>query len=146
MDLKPYIQEINDLRPLEQRIYFKQNDWVDSKHKKEEISKELDFIVENYQNGISRNEIILYFAQKDNSLLIGFLMTMIWGHGFSEIGKVDNRGPWKVSKMFTNFEESKGILEKAKDNLKVNNLIGSHQSFDKMERCRVNYFSKYLYF
>lgn len=73
-------------------------------------------------------------------------MTMIWGHGYSEHGRADNRGPWKVNKMFAEFDNAISILENSKNHLLKNDLISAHLAFENMERCRVNFFSKYLYF
>jgi hypothetical protein len=71
---------------------------------------------------------------------------MVWGHGFSEHGRADNRGPWKVSQMLSNFDNTIVVLENAKNHLLLNNIQSAHSSFDSMQRCRVNFFSKYLYF
>ncbi len=141
MNLRPYIDTINNLNPLGQRLYYNLDNWRNFNYNNEIITNDIVFICENYNNGISRQEIISYFNQENSTLLKGFLLTMIWGHG-----RVDNRGPWKVSKMLSNFDNAILILENAKIHLQHNNLCFAHTSFDNMQRCRVSFFSKYLYF
>lgn len=146
MNLIPYQDAINNLNPLGQRLYFNPDHWRNFNYNNQLVSNDMVFISENYQNGISRQDIINYFRQENCSLLKGFLMTMVWGHGFSEHGRADNRGPWKVSQMLINFDNAIQILENAKNCLIENNLQSAHSSFENMQRCRVNFFSKYLYF
>jgi len=146
MNLTPYLDTINNLKPLEQRLNFYSDHWKNFNYNNPHVTTEVAFISENYQNGISRQDIINYFNQDNSTLLRGFLLTMVWGHGFSEHGRADNRGPWKVSQMLNNFDNSILILENAKNHLLLNNIQSAHSSFDNMPRCRVNFFSKYLYF
>ncbi len=146
MNLIPYIDTINNLNPLGQRLFFNPDHWRNFNYNNQIVSNDMVFISENYQNGISRLDIINYFRQENCCLLKGFLMTMVWGHGFSEHGRADNRGPWKVSQMLINFDNARQTLAHAQNYLMENNLQAAHSSFDKMQRCRVNFFSKYLYF
>jgi len=146
MEITNYLNNIKNLNPLEQRLFYKKNHWIEFDFKNEEVNKSIIFITEKYSEGITRNDIIDYFKNENCSLLIGFLMTMIWGHGNSEQGRADNRGPWKVNKMLSKFDESIFILENSKSYLLKNDLISAHLAFGNMERCRVNFFSKYLYF
>lgn len=146
MNLTPYLVTINNLNPLGQRLYFNPDHWCNFNYNNALVTEDMTFISANYQNGISRQEIINYFRQENSTLLRGFLLTMVWGHGFSEHGRADNRGPWKVSQMLSNFDNSIAILESAKNHLLLNNIQSAHSSFDNMQRCRVNFFSKYLYF
>jgi hypothetical protein len=146
MNLIPYIDTINKLNPLEQRLNFNPDHWRNFDYNNQLVSNDMHFITENYSKGISRNDIIHYLKQGNSTLLRGFLLTMVWGHGFSDHGKADNRGPWKVSQMLKNLEHSIKILDNAKKNLLNNDIISAHSSFNDMERCRVNFFSKFLYF
>lgn len=146
MQIINFRNEIDNLNPLEQRLYYNENHWMSFDYNNKEITNSIKFITENYKNGITRNEIIEYFKKENSQLLIGFLMTMIWGHGYSEHGRADNRGPWKVNKMFAEFDNAISILENSKNHLLKNDLISTHLAFKNMERCRVNFFSKYLYF
>ena len=146
MNLIPYLDTINNLNPLGQRLYFNPDHWLNFNYNNALVTGDMTFISANYQNGISRQDIINYFKQENSTLLRGFLLTMVWGHGFSEHGRADNRGPWKVSQMLSNFNNTILILENAKNFLKQDNIQDAHLSFDTMQRCRVNFFSKYLYF
>ena len=146
MNLDSYKEIIRNLNPIEQCIYFDHNHWINFKYNNPVITTEVSYISKNYQNGISRKDIISYLSKENSSIRIGFLLTMIWGHGYSEHGKADNRGPWKVSKMLHNIEDSNLILEGAKYHLKQNDLESAYTCFDNMDRCRVNFFSKFLYF
>lgn len=146
MNLLPYIKIIEDLKPLSQRLYYRIEHWKNYNFKNSIIQDDINFIVDNYKNGISRQEIIDYFKHSDHILRRGFILTMIWGHGFSEHGKADNRGPWKVSQMLDNLNVSETILLKANKRLDKDDLIGAHEEFNDMKRCRVNFFSKFLYF
>jgi len=146
MDIFLYSNEIRNLNPLEQRLFYRHNHWLEFDFKNQHVHYCINYITENYPNGITRNNIIDYLKVDNSSLLIGFLLTMIWGHGFSMHGRADNRGPWKVNKMLANFDNSIEILENSKKHLLKNDLISAHLEFNDMERCRVNFFSKYLYF
>jgi len=146
MNLTPYLDQINNLNPLEQRLNFNPGHWCNFNYNNALVTDDMHFISANYQNGISRQEIINYIRQEDSTLLRGFLLTMVWGHGFSEYGRADNRGPWKVSQMLSNIDNAIEILENAKNHLLHDNIQSAHSSFDNMQRCRVNFFSKYLYF
>lgn len=146
MNLIPYLDFINNLNPLEQRLYFNPDHWQNFNYNNLQVSSDMTFISENYQNGISRQEIVNYFSQENSTLLRGFLLTMVWGHGFSEHGRADNRGPWKVLQMLSNFDSTLLILENAKHHLLLDDIQSAHLSFSNMQRCRVNFFSKYLYF
>jgi hypothetical protein len=48
--------------------------------------------------------------------------------------------------MLSDFEGALAILENAKRYLVSGNIELAHSSFKNMQRCRVNFFSKYLYF
>ena len=146
MNISPYIQAIHNLKPLEIKTSFKPNHWLNYDFKNPLITASLIYIIDNYSDGISRQDIITYLSSQDRSLLIGFLMTMIWGHGYSEYSRSDNRGPWKVAQMLDNLELAEEILGDANENLKNNNIIGAYNAFQNMKRCRVNFFSKFLYF
>lgn len=146
MNITPYLDTINSLNPLGQRLYFNPDHWRNFNYNNALVTVDMTFISANYQNGISRQDIINYFGQENSTLLRGFLLTMVWGHGSSEHGRADNRGPWKVSQMLSNFDNTLLILENARNFLMQDNIQSAHLSFDKMQRCRVNFFSKYLYF
>lgn len=146
MNLIPYLDTINNLNPLGQRLNFNPDHWRNFNYNNPLVTSDMTFISENYHNGISRQDIINYFNQEESTLIRGFLLTMVWGHGFSEHGRADNRGPWKVSQMLSNFDNTTEILENAKKHLLLNNIQSAHSSFDNMQRRRVNFFSKYLYF
>jgi hypothetical protein len=146
MNLTPYLDTIKNLNPLGQRLNFNPVHWRNFNYNNELVTNDMTFISDNYQNGISRHDIINYFNQENSTLIRGFLLTMVWGHGFSEHGRADNRGPWKVSQMLSNFDNTLVILKNAKNHLILNNIQSAHSSFDNMQRCRVNFFSKYLYF
>ena len=146
MNLIPYLDSIKDLRPLEQTLKFNPDHWSQYNYNNELVTNDMNFIAQNYQNGISRKDIINYFSEENSTLIRGFLLTMVWGHGFSEHKGADNRGPWKVSQMINDLDKTIMILEDARNNLLNDNIQLAHSSFLKMDRCRVNFFSKYLYF
>jgi hypothetical protein len=146
MNLIPYLDSIKDLRPLEQTLNFNPDHWIQYNYNNELVTNDMNFIAQNYPNGISRQDIISYFTKENSTLIRGFLLTMVWGHGFSEHGRADNRGPWKVSQMINDLDKTIMILEDAKNNLLNDNIQLAHSSFRKMDRCRVSFFSKYLYF
>jgi hypothetical protein len=146
MNLIPYLESIKDLKPLEQTLKFNPDHWSQYNYNNVLVTNDMEFIAQNYPKGISRQDIISYFSKEGSTLIRGFLLTMVWGHGFSEHGKADNRGPWKVSQMISNLDNTIIILENAKEYLKNDNIQLAHSSFRKMDRCRVSFFSKYLYF
>jgi hypothetical protein len=146
MNLIPYLKTIKNLNPLSQRLNFNPTHWRNFNYNNPNITNDIKFICDSYQNGISREDIISFLGQENSSLLRGFLLTMVWGHGFSEHGRADNRGPWKVSQMLNNLDNTLIILENAKSHLILDNITLAHSSFESMQRCRVNFFSKFLYF
>lgn len=146
LNLKPFVKDITVLNPMSQRLYFHPNHWQDFNYPNIHLKNEMNFIVDRFGNSITRQDIIQLLRDDESSLIRGFLLTMIWGHGYPENGKADNRGPWKVSQMLNNHDESLTLLETVKNHLMSNNIKSAHLAFKKMERCRVNFFSKYLYF
>ncbi|MCB9318682.1 MAG: hypothetical protein H6570_05325 [Lewinellaceae bacterium] len=146
MNIQPYLEQINNLNPLEQVVYFNSDHWVNFDYKNNLVSDEMIFIAHKYANHITRGDIINHLRSQHGSLMSGFILTMIWGHGYSENGRADNRGPWKVSNMLNTYDQALTILESAKTCLEKNDIHAAHVSFNQMKRCRVNFFSKFLYF
>lgn len=147
MDIQPYINIIQNLNPLEQKLSFRKDHWLKPDFNHNVVIDYVAWILEKYPEGIARQDIISSMSDDNASeLLRGFLMTMIWGHGYSEHGKADNRGPWKVSKMLEDLEQTKKTLKKVNDALGENDIIMAHLAFNKIVRCRVSFFSKFLYF
>lgn len=146
MKILTHLNEIKRLQPMNQRLFYNIEHWKNYDFENEAIQNDIDLITQNFKNGISRQEIIDFLSNDKISLRLGFILVMIWGHGFSENGRADNRGPWKVKKMFENFSNSEIILDNSSKRLKANDIIGAHKSFNGMNRCRVNFFSKFLYF
>ncbi|MDR3611883.1 MAG: hypothetical protein P4L27_15035 [Ignavibacteriaceae bacterium] len=114
--------------------------WSNYNYNSDEICHEIQEILSEYPIGITRQNIIVHYQSYPHNILKGFLMSMIWGHGY------DNRGPWKVSKMLTDFPAAIEILNNAANAVVDQDLIRAHKSFRNMQKIRVNYFSKYLYF
>jgi hypothetical protein len=146
MNLIKYLDVIENLNPLEQRLSYNAKHWLDFQYHNPSVLNHVKYISENYHKSISRNDIISYFRKDDSILIRGFVLTMIWGHGSSEYSKADNRGPWKVSEMLKDINNVEQILDNAKKFLLLGDLESAHLSFKKMQRCRVNFFSKFLYF
>jgi hypothetical protein len=146
MNVQPFFNEIQNLDPLNQEIFFNRNLWKNNSFLKDQLKSDVAWIIENSEDQISRGDIIKYLNTENADLRVGFLMSMIWGHGAGENGRPDNRGPWKVSKMFEDFAGAERILKNADAALENNDILDAHRSFINMPRCRVNFFSKFLYF
>lgn len=63
MQIINFRNEIDNLNPLEQRLYYNKNHWMSFDYNNKEITISIKFITENYKNGITRNEIIEYFKK-----------------------------------------------------------------------------------
>jgi hypothetical protein len=144
MNIEPYIQDIKDFKLLESPSYYNSTHWL-HQFNDTPLEENVSYINNNYKT-ISRQDIIEYLASENSSLTTGFLLTMVWGHGFAENGRADNRGPWKVSKMFDDILFAEQILTNVRQHLINKNIRGAHLAFEKMKRCKVNFFSKFLYF
>lgn len=146
MNLQPYINDIRELAPLNVEASFIPEHWQNYKYQNVTIVDDIYSIINDHPNVISRQDIITYLSRPDRTLQKGFLMTMIWGHGFGQNGRPDNRGPWKVDQMLADFKLSQIMLNAANNGLMVNDIISAHKAFDKMSRCGISFFSKFLYF
>ena len=146
MKIEPYIDSIRETSPLSLKTLYKKEHWLSHQYHDSLIVNYIENISEEYSSGISRNDIIKYLSNQNNSLVQGFLMTMIWGHGYTEHTKADNRGPWKVSQMLPNLNGSEKKLEKVKKLLLDNDLIEACNLFEDMKRCKISFYSKFLYF
>lgn len=146
MNIEPYIDSIRNSSPLLIKTHFKEENWLNQSYQDLSIVHYIESISQKYSNGISRNDIINYLSNKNSSLVQGFLMTMIWGHGYTEHTKADNRGPWKVSQMLGNLKIAEKRLEDVKSSLLDNDLIKACNYFEGMNRCRISFYSKFLYF
>jgi hypothetical protein len=60
MNLIPYLDNINNLNTLGQRLNFNTDHWRNFDYNNSIVTNDMAFISENYQNGISRQEIINY--------------------------------------------------------------------------------------
>ena len=146
MNIQPYINEINALNPQQQRLNYNCEHWANYNYGNNQVNTEIIEIINQFNNSLSRNEIINYLRQPNRSLLKGFIMTMMWGHGFEIGGNPDNRGPWKVGKMLNNFDSNVAIINNALTHLTNNDIISAFTELNTIERCGVSFFSKYLYF
>lgn len=149
--IKPYLKEIENLDFLTSKSNFHIKNWQDSKDLNYSIKLLLENIFSQFEDGISRQNIIdsLKLTDDPNFLIKGFLMTMIWGHGYSKKdknSKSDNRGPWKVSKMLLDFPNKILSLKKIFDYLNQSQLRNACLEFASFERCKISFYSKYLYF
>jgi hypothetical protein len=146
MNITPYLNEINNLNPLEQRLNYYPEHWVNYNYNNPRVNTEIIQITNQFNHSLSRNEIINYLRLPNRSLLRGFIMTMMWGHGF-EIGRhPDNRGPWKLSRMLNDLDTSEAIINNAQTHLINNDIIAACLEFNGIDRCGVSFFSKYFYF
>jgi len=146
MNLLPYRETINDLNILEPRASFNSGHWLNFEYGNDLITTKVNEITENYFERISRQDIIAYLSDHNNSLMTGFIMSMIWGHGYTGNNRPDNRGPWKLARMLSNLGTADGIFQDVYASLSESNIINAHRAFIPMPRCRVAYFSKFLYF
>jgi hypothetical protein len=146
MDLLKYKDEILKSQSLNQRLYYVQSHWLGYDYGNTALSKDISFICSRFNDGISRAEVIKFMQQPDTSLRQGFLLSMIWGHGSSKHGRADNRGPWKVGLMAKDLQLLDEVLLKSRDLMLLGNIQGAHEVFKPISRCRVNFFSKFLYF
>ena len=146
MNIQPHLNEIYPLVPLNQSLTYNANHWLNYNFTNPNIPSKIQFIITNYPNVISRNDIINYLRSPNMDLLTGFLMSMIWGHGAGPHGNMDNRGPFKVNEMTSNIANTNLILGNCYSALQRNDILTAFNSFKPMSRIRVNFFSKYLYF
>jgi len=159
------IKEIPSLEEvMKQTIKFKPDNWLSNKTQKNEkvFDDEIFPIVQKVcgmfkcdidknESTISREQIIDFIKQPDSDPLQIFILVMIWGHGEKE-----NRGPWKVGQMLDKPKDAKSILENSfkaikeektnEGEIKEEKIKKAHIAFKEMKRCRVNFFSKFLYF
>ena len=146
MNILPYLNAINPLVPLNQSLTYTSNKWLIYNYTNPNVVSRIQFIIANYPNSISRNDIINYLRSPNKDLLTGFLMSMIWGHGAGPHGKMDNRGPFKVNEMTSDTVNTDLILANCYAALQRNDIFSAFNSFRHMSRIRVSFFSKYLYF
>ncbi len=146
MNIKPYLSQIQACNPLSQHLYYNSEMWVKYKFENPNIPTKILFITKKYPKSISRENIIDYLRSPEKELLTGFLMTMIWGHGASEHGKMDNRGPYKVNIMTSDIANTYNVLENCYTALINNDIKSAFESFNTMKKIKVNFFSKFLYF
>jgi hypothetical protein len=146
MNIQPYLNEITQLLPMNQDLTYNPNHWLNYNFANPNIAPRIQFIVMNYPNLISRNDIISYLRSTEMDLLTGFLLTMIWGHGAGPHGNMDNRGPYKVNEMTLDIANTNFILTNCHHALNRNDILTAFNSFGPMSRIRVNFFSKFLYF
>jgi len=143
MNLQPYIKQIKELNPLSQRLFYNIEHWKNYNFNNQTILDDIEIITNEFRNGISRQEIIDFIGQNQDNLRMGFILTMIWGHGFSEHGKADNRGPWKVSQMLENLSKSEDILLNANNCLNNHDFKGAHNEFKDMKNGKYKIISFY---
>ncbi len=146
MNIQPYLNDIIPLLPLNQSLTYTTKKWLIYNYTNPNVLPRLQFIIANYPNSISRNDIINYLRSPNMDLLTGFLMSMIWGHGAGPHGKMDNRGPFKVNEMTSDMANTNLILANCYAALQRNDILTAFNSFKPMSRIRVNFFSKFLYF
>ena len=146
MNIQPYLNEITPLLPLNQSLTYNTNHLQNYNFTNPNVPSRIQFIIANYPDLISRNDIINYLRSPNMDLLTGFLMSMIWGHGAGPHGNMDNRGPFKVSEMTSDIANTNLILATCHTALQNNDILTAFNAFKPMKRIRVNFFSKYLYF
>ena len=146
MDLSAHKQQILELNPLGQTLNFNPAHWLNYSYANQQITDEIESIVNCYVQDISRSDIIEFVHSNPKELLRAFLMTMIWGHGSAPGGRVDNRGPWKVNEMTADLSRCIQTLEEVSAYIKDQQLEKAFHSFKWMPRIRVNFFSKFFYF
>jgi len=141
MNLEQYINNIADLNPMNQEVPFNIGPWQNNNLFNNNILGLFVNISDNFQDVISRENIINFFSNHNNNLLEGFLMSMIWGFGEA------NYGPSRVSKMLNIDDEVNIILNNAKVAISENGLIEAYNLIkNNIPQIGVSFISKFLYF
>ena len=118
------------------------------------ISERLKLIEKSLSPTFNRSRLVELYKLEDVTAETKFLATMTWGHeAAAEINSVepseakrDNRGPWKVAKMFADPLVTESVLRSIsiQDD---SSLLSSYTRLDKsIDRCGPNFFTKHFYF
>lgn len=118
-------------------------DWFkDNKYMLDRISAIIDLLGESF----TRTELVDFYRLTEIGAETKFIAAMIWGHEAAAGGRRDSRGPWKVSKMFSDTVGS----ERAIRSVSVSNskdIAVAYSALNKaLDRCGPNFFTKHFYF
>jgi Putative 8-oxoguanine DNA glycosylase OGG-like protein len=94
----------------------------------------------------TRSDLVNFYRNADIELETKFIATMIWGNEAPAGGRRDARGPWKLSKIFSDPAESQVAI---RNTLIGNNteIADSYKILDKtLNYCGPNFFTKHFYF
>jgi hypothetical protein len=94
----------------------------------------------------TRSEVLALYRRSDIDPETKFIAAMLWGHEAPSGSRRDGRGPWKVSKMFSDAASSEAAIR----SVRVDNpaeITRSYKLLDKtLNRCGPNFFTKHFYF
>lgn len=104
------------------------------------------FIHEALGEGFTRSELVDFYRRTDVQPETKFIAAMIWGHEAPAGSRRDSRGPWKLSKMFSDPRTTERAIRDT-DISNPDSLVRSYKLLDKtLDRCGPNFFTKHFYF
>jgi hypothetical protein len=106
----------------------------------------LNVVINSLGEIFNRAALINFYQNKDIDMVTKFLAAMIWGYAAPAGGQPAGYGPWRVSKMFADPQNSAQAID-AVNIANDNEIIQSYQLLDDaLDRCGPNFFSKHFYF
>lgn len=110
------------------------------------LGEQIAAIKQGLGDGVTRSDVVSFYANQDIDPETKFIAAMLWGHGATLGGKSDMRGPWKLGQMFSNPKEATDAIRSVSLS-RPEDMIRSYKRLDKtLKRCGPNFFTKHFYF
>jgi hypothetical protein len=93
----------------------------------------------------TRSDVTTYYAKADVAIEQKFVAAMVWGHEAVAEGRRDNRGPWKLAKMFEDAVKVTEVLT-GMDVASEQGIEAAYNQFKVIPRCGTSFLTKHLYF
>lgn len=110
------------------------------------VSPHVAIIKEALGADFTRSEVIEFYRRSDVKEETKFIAAMVWGHEAPAGSRRDSRGPWKLSKMFSDPEVAQSAI-RAISVATPEGIVSAYKLLDKtLDRCGPNFFTKHFYF
>ncbi len=94
----------------------------------------------------TRTELLSFYREPKISAETKFIAAMMWGHEAPAGSRRDSRGPWKLSKMFSDPTAAEHAIRSVSIGSPAD-ITKSYKSLHKaLDRCGPNFFTKHFYF
>lgn len=140
-----FFQKIRNLNVNSHKVTCDYKPWKKQFLEDGNLRDQIELIETSLGGGFGRSDLVRLYANENIAITSKFIAAMIWGYEAPEGGKRDNRGPYRVQKMFQS-RDSIDTIQNVSIETEGDILNAYYNLARKIDQCGTSFITKHLYF